>query len=350
MNKGIAVCGMGLLGGFGAGKEAALHALRTNNGPNGSVPVHSAEGAKRLPAYLADPAPLEQYLNKRHLRRLNRYSKMALLGACMALDDAGYALPVASDRLGVIVASGYGALTTTFEFLDSMIDDGDALASPLLFSNSVHSSAASHITILLQITGPCLTLSQFEMSGIAALITACQWLDEGGVDAVLVGAVEEVNSVMSYCHDEFFGQSPERMAPEQLDKQTAMMGEGACFLLLRRAGEGERAQARIERAEWTKAGQVLTPPGATLVLGADGHRCCAEHYRGFPEGISFAPRYGSLPSGQLFDVAFSILAAQTGALSGPVQSVKVDKEGNAGEVLLRPCPAACGTPDDGKET
>lgn len=336
MTEPITVCGMGLLGGFGTGKEAALRALRSGGGPNGKVSSLPAGAGKMFPAYLADTALLENYLDKRTLRRVNRYSKMALLGACMALDDAGCGIPVDSDRFGVIVASGYGALTTTFDFLDSMIDDGDALASPQLFSNSVHSSAAAHITILLNIHGPCLTVSQFEMSGITALITAQQWLATGAVDAVLVGAVEEVNSVMSYCYDQFFEHSAEAMLPGNFDAQTAVMGEGACFLLLRRVSEGVAAQACLENIKWCLIGQLSHHSDAAWVLGADGHPCCSKHYRNLPRGIFFSPHYGSLPSGQLFDVAFSILASQTGILATPIRSIKADKEGHAGELWIVP--------------
>ncbi len=336
MTGQIAVCGMGLLGGFGAGKEAALRALRSGGGPNGKVSCLPAGTGKMLPAYLADTALLENYLDKRTLRRVNRYSKMALLGACMALEDAGCGIPVDSDRLGVIVASGYGALTTTFDFLDSMIDDGDALASPQLFSNSVHSSAAAHLTILLNIHGPCLTVSQFEMSGITALITAQQWLATGAVDAVLVGAVEEINSVMSYCYDQFFEHTPDVILPGNFDAQTAVMGEGACFLLLRRAAEELPAQACLEHINWSPIDQLSRPADAAWVLGADGHPCCSKHYRNLPQGLFFSPHYGSMPSGQLFDVAFSILASQLGIIATPIRSIKTDKEGHAGELWIVP--------------
>lgn len=336
MSERIAVCGMGMLGGFGAGKEAALCALHVGNGPNGKVSVKQDDGEKMLPAYLAETALLEKYLDKRQLRRVNRYAKMALLGACMALEDAGCRVPLESDRFGVVVASGYGALTTTFDFLDSMIEDGDALASPLLFSNSVHSSAAAHITLLFKISGPCLTVSQFEMSGITALMTAQQWLAMGIVDSVLVGAVEEVHSVMSYCHDQLFGHGVAAISPGNYDSQTAVMGEGSCFLLLRRASDGEPVQAYLEDAEWKDIDRLEKHPNTTWVLGADGHLCCAKHYRKVPEGISFAPRYGSLPSGQIFDVAFSVLAAQSGMIAGPIRSVKIDKDGHAGEVVVLP--------------
>ena len=147
----------------------------------------------------------------------------------------------------------------------------------------------------------------------------------GAADAVLVGAVEEVNSVMSYCYDRF-GEST----------ATGTMGEGACFLLLRRETDAVNAQACLERVACPEGSQLKREPGATLVVGDDGQPCCADYYRSLDPGISFASRYGSLPSGQIFDVAFSVLAQQMGIISGRVQSIKADKEGKWGEILIAP--------------
>lgn len=327
MSVQAAICGLGIIGGFGTGKDAVIQSLSQPSGPNGLVPVQRGADGVMLPAYLADATALERFLNKRLLRRVNRYSKMALLGACLALEDAGYAIPLDSERIGVVIASGYGALSTTFEFLDSMIVDGDALASPLLFSNSVHSSAASHISILLKMTGPCLTISQFEMSGVAAMMTAQQWLHRGTVDAVLVGAVEEVNSVMSYCYDQFY---PRGCASHS----SPIMGEGACFFLLRRASGAPEHYGVLEAAQWKSLDDIAVLPDALLVSGDDGHPCCAEHYGRFPQACSFTKHYGSLASGQLFDIAFGMLSLQQQHRAGKIQSVKLDKYGAAGEIVL----------------
>jgi 3-oxoacyl-[acyl-carrier-protein] synthase II len=80
------------------------------------------------------------------------------------------------------------------------MDYGDACASPTLFSNSVHNAAAGHISIMLGLDGPCLTVSQFEMSGPSGLLSAIQWLKEERVEQVLLGAVEEYCDVLVRYH------------------------------------------------------------------------------------------------------------------------------------------------------
>ncbi len=143
-------------------------------------------------------------------------------------------------NLAVVIATGYGASQTTFSFLDTAFDDGDACASPTLFSNSVHNAAAAHVSILLNARGPNLTVSQFEMSVPSAMLTACQWLEDKIVDAVLFGGVDEYCSVLGYCWQRFFGAgSPVQHEAIGMEYQSAITGEGSAFFLLTR-DEGDK--------------------------------------------------------------------------------------------------------------
>jgi 3-oxoacyl-[acyl-carrier-protein] synthase II len=196
----LAIQGIGIVGGFGFGNEAALQTIGNGSGPNASMQVQTQDGPVDYPVYTADPAPRKGFIAPKKLRRINKYSRLATLAACLALQDAGLDISSQHSNIAVIVASGYGASSTTFKFLDDLVLEGDEFASPTQFSNSVHSSAASHITILLQIQGPCLTVTQFEMSPVAALLNAQTWLREKCVDAVLLGGVDEINPVLLYCY------------------------------------------------------------------------------------------------------------------------------------------------------
>ena len=325
------------MGGFGVGKEAAIEALRGGGKPNAVVPVTGPSGLRELPAYQADVSSAHRFVTPAVLRRMNRFAKMAVLGGALALEDAGWEIPLKRDDIGLVIASGYGASKSTFDFLDSMIEGEGQFPSPTLFSNSVHSSAASHLSIVLELGGPCLTVSQFEMSTVSALLTACQWLWEGQVQAVLFGAVDEICPVLGYCYDRFFGTNASGpMEPFAWHRQTAVMGEGAAFLLLtRERGEGT-AYGRIDRVEWTQSRHVAVPPDSLLVLGADGQACCAADYRRLSETandrVAYAPVYGSLPGGQAFDVALAALVAQQNVGRHRICSVKLDALGNCGVI------------------
>jgi 3-oxoacyl-[acyl-carrier-protein] synthase II len=323
------------VGGFGLGKQALLEAWRHGGRPNGTVPIAGTSGPRQLPAYQVDIVPVGRFVSGTVSRRMNRFAKLAVLGAALALEDAGWEIPPRRNDIGLVLASGYGASKSTFDFLDSMIEGEGQYPSPTLFSNSVHSSAASHVSIVMELGGPCLTVSQFEMSPISALLTARDWLVEGRVEAVLFGAVDEICPVLGYCYDQFFGVSTSGpIEPFAWDKQTAVMGEGAAFLLLKRPQEGHPATAISGSHLDTKP--QLPPVDHLLVLGADGHTCYARDYRRLSELAArctvYTPLYGSLPGGQAFDVAIAALAMELESEQRPICSVKCDAQGNCGVI------------------
>lgn len=316
----IAIQGVGVVGGFGCGVDDLARALVAGTVPTAEVAPNPGDESFRLPVYLADPSPLEAFLPKRALRRIDHFSRLALLGAHLALKDAGL-LEADRQRLGVVIATGYGATRTTFSFLDTVIDDGDPCASPTHFSNSVHNAAAAHVAIQLKATGPSLTVSQFEMSVPSALLAARQMLEEGRVDRVLFGAVDEYCAVLGYCWERFFGADTSgKMEPLDFARQSAVAGEGAAFFVLGRQGEGEAPYGFIEETGLGNlaGGSPVFSGRPAFFLGADGRRRCSAPYADIvPAGATVAaygPLYGSLPVAPAFDLAIAALAVRDGRL------------------------------------
>lgn len=313
----ISVNGIGVIGGFGCGVAALRMALERGTVPVGELSVPTAQGPRLIPAFRAETVHLDEFVPKRSLRRVDRFSRLGLLGAYLALSDGGR-LGTSLDRVGVIVASGYGATATTFAFLDSMTADGDICASPTHFANSVHNAAAANISIMLGAKGPSLTVSQFDLSVSSALLTARQWLAEGRVDAVLFGAVDELSDLVAYLQLRRRGVNTGGcVAPLDAGRETSVVGEGAAFLLLTRTNESPAycAIGGVEVGTLPRGGLQL-PEDSLLVLGADGRRELAARYRAVvPEHAPlacYASLYGSLPAGGAFDLAAAALVLQRG--------------------------------------
>ncbi|MDH3880397.1 MAG: beta-ketoacyl synthase chain length factor [Desulfobacteraceae bacterium] len=311
-----AIAGLGVVGGFGYGNEKLSRVLISGKCTPKMLPLTTKNQTAELPVYICDTSPLETFINKRALRRVDHFSKLAALGSFLALEDAGV-LQDDHQKLAIVVATGYGASRTTFSFLDTAFDDGDACASPTLFSNSVHNAAAAHVSILLKAKGPNLTVSQFEMSVPSAMMTACQWLEDKVVDAVLFGGVDEYCSVLGYCWQRFFGPDPAaRMKPLEWGDQSAIIGEGSAFFLLTR-DEGDKPKygfiTDIQIGHVRKY-KPQSPEDACLFLGADGQKSSAIHYaQHIPHGTHsavYTPLYGSFPAGFAFDMAIAGLSIQ----------------------------------------
>ncbi|MCK4503434.1 MAG: beta-ketoacyl synthase chain length factor, partial [Desulfuromonadales bacterium] len=300
----MAIQGVGITGAFGSGVEALRTALQS-----GAI---LPENISADSGYQAPIAALSEFVPKRALRRIDHFSRMTLLSAYQAINDANLE-DADRSRMGVVIATGYGTLQTTFKFLDSYLDFGYACSSPTHFSNSVHNAAAAHVSMQMEATAPSLTVTQFEMSVPSALLSAQQWLAEGRVDQVLFGAVDESCEVLSYCRKEFFGageQGP--LQPFAFAEQSAVAGEGAAFLVLTAATE-ESSYGYIDAVKLGNhtVSPVKLPQNDGLIIGADGHKECGRWYEqvlnGY-ESAAYAPLYGSFPAAAGFDLAVAAVS------------------------------------------
>ena len=314
----IVIEGIGAVGGFGCGIADLSRALTEGNVRPGSLALSPGSGPVEIAAFRADTSRLKEFVPARDLRRIDHFSRLALLGSHLALADAGLPEPE-HRRLGVIVASGYGATGITFAFLRSFINDGDICASPTYFANSVHNSAAAHISILLGATGPSLTVSQFDLSVPSALLCVREWLLEGRVDRVLFGAVEELSDLIGYAWYRLRGASRSPMTPLRTEKETAIPAEGAAFLLFSRAEEARTGYCTLESAIVGSPANAdfLLPGSGLLLLGADGRRETGRRYAALAENARIAcysPLYGSMPAGPAFDLAAAALILKGGRI------------------------------------
>jgi len=306
----VAIEGIGMTGAFGAGVESLRSALQS-----GVIPVENRDADN---GYIAPVGQLTDFVPKRALRRIDHFSRMTLLSAYLAIKDANLEGADRS-RMGIVIATGYGTLQTTFKFLDSYLDFGYACSSPTHFSNSVHNAAAAHVSIQMQATAPSLTVSQFEMSVPSALLSAQQWLAEGRVDQVLFGAVDESCEVLSYCRKQFFGVAESgSLQPFSFDQQSAIVGEGAVFFVLTRADE-DPAYGFVDAVRLGNhlVRPVSLPQDDLLIIGADGHKECGRWYRQVLKGrdsAAYAPLYGSFPAAAGFDLAVAAVSLRNRTL------------------------------------
>ena len=303
----ITVQGLGLLGGFGHGAAALAQALAAGQSPRSFLQVPTGAGPVALSALRADPGPLQELISPMVLRRMDHLTRMGLFGARLALADAGLE-PSGHPAMGLVLASGHGATATTYALLDSIINDGDACASPTHFASSLHSACAGTIAISLGLTGPSLTVSQGDLSVPSALLTARQWLLDGRVERVLFGALDELSELTG------------SLWPRQgrAADPAAVPGEGAAFLVLSRAAESRPGYCELEAVSTGRGLErgELKAAGAGLLLvsagaGADRLAEGAALAGGCPTGC-FTPLYGSMPAGPGFDLAIGAMMLRAG--------------------------------------
>jgi len=249
------------------------------------------------------------------MRRADRFARMAAVAALdswAAAKDACANVP--KQRVGLIVASGFGPHCRGFRFLDGLLDCGDSDALPTDFSHSVHGAAAAYITELLELRGPSLSTTDFEIGFEQAVLLAQCWLDQRACDRVIVGAVEEIGEVLIHCASRMLG-----------GERKFVPGEGAVFMTL-----GPADAAGLARLE-----AIAQPPEVDLmVLDVPANPPMATERPTIAARITttFSPYFGHSPSSSAFQLLGGFLSLRAGrplgrlvATASPGHLAAVDK-------------------------
>jgi 3-oxoacyl-[acyl-carrier-protein] synthase II len=251
---------------------------------------------------------------------------MALLGSYLALADAGM-LNVKERRMGIIVATGYGSTGNMMD-IQQAIDNDAPLISPTRFSNSVHNAAATHISILLDEMSPSLSVNDYDMSIPSAFLSACQWLQEKRVEAVLVGGVDEYCRAMGYnWHRRYHSGNSAKNDSADLTPGHAVIGEGACFFVLAPQEDaspyGFIEEVRLEN--YTRS-RVDAAKDAVYFLSVDGYKEYDDLYAAYLakdiKAASYTHLYGGIPIGMGFDIAIAALCHKTGKFYASAEGVR----------------------------
>ena len=268
---------------------------------------------------IPDDALRDKRLSKK-MRRADRFNKMAVCGAYEALVDA----EVDTDRCrtGIILATALGPFDTTFRFLDDIREFGDTKASPTIFSHSVHNAAASYMATTLELQGPALTLTDFFFSFHHALLTAQLWLKENRCDQVLVGCVDEMDTIMQYvCSQKLHIASDGVIHPfEFASSPEAIPGEGVVFFLL---SKERTAHSYAQVSDIQFGHKPAQCPVDILLVETDGLISDESIYlkdtMGIPMG-GYAPVFGSIMSGSGFHaVAAALMLKEQKGFPNPVE-------------------------------
>lgn len=185
-----------------------------------------------------DPGRLKELgelLPEANLRRVPRLARLAL--------RAALEIKTAVPQEALIIISAYGSAAATFDFLDSILSDGAALASPTAFSHSVTNMSAAYLSRHLGLTGPCLSLSQ--NSFLPALEAAELLLSSGRAESVLVGAISEYSEIMDVI-DKAAGREPPVLSDGAVFFELARPAQKRDEVLLR-TGEPRIRDNRDER-------------------------------------------------------------------------------------------------------
>ena len=162
---------------------------------------HTEETLARLRA--GEPCkgviPLEELSRHQPARLVRRLKFMPRLALALA-DEAQRRSGASPPPAAVFVGTGWGALSETHGFLNSLFETGDRFPSPTDFVGSVHNAPAGQVAIQCGATGANVTLTGEDDAFEQALLTAA-CLGRGAGGSLLVLGADEHHPVLSGLFD-----------------------------------------------------------------------------------------------------------------------------------------------------
>lgn len=187
-------------------------------------------------------------IDKKELRKMDRFSQFALVAAKEAIEDSGVDLEKENlERFGVLVASGIGGLGTIENDHTRGMDKGFDRVSPFFIPMAISNMAAARIAITYGLKGMCSCVVTACAAGTNAVGDAFRNIKDGYSDMMICGGAEAsittfgiggFTSLQALCTN----SDPNRASiPFDKERSGFVMGEGAGILVLE---EYEHAKAR----------------------------------------------------------------------------------------------------------
>ena len=248
MKRKVVVTGIGAV--TPIGNTAAESWQAAKEGKCGIAPIthYDTSSQKAKLAGEVKGLNVEDYIDKREIRKMDRVTQLAMVAAHQAMADSGLNMEAEdATRCGVIVSSGIGGLSTIESEHSKGLEKGFDRVSPYFIPMVISNMPAGHIAIEFGFKGMCSCAVTACASGSNAIGDSFRQIRDGYADVMLCGGTEASITPLGVggftslkaLHT---GTDPQRASiPFDAQRSGFVMGEGAGILILE---EYEHAKAR----------------------------------------------------------------------------------------------------------
>jgi 3-oxoacyl-[acyl-carrier-protein] synthase II len=237
MKRRVVVTGVGAVTPLGVGARA-LH----ERWAAGVVGIEN--GAGRCVEF--EPT---DHLSVKEVRRLDRFSQMALVAAAEAVGQAGWSEDSPYDplRIGCVIATGIGGQATVEAQLDVLREQGPKRLSPLGIPAYMPNAAAAAVSMKHHLQGQAYGVVSACSGGAHALGSALRMIQYGDADAAVAGGSEATLTPFAFgSFTSMQALSPSGISrPFDARRDGFVMGEGAAALVLEEESAARERGAMI---------------------------------------------------------------------------------------------------------
>ena len=193
-----------------------------------------------------------EYISKKEMRRLDRFSQFGIYAAMKAVKQSGLNMEQEDlTKIGVIVGTGIGGLATIEREANNLLTKGPRRVSPFFIPMSIGNMAAGNIAIYTGAKGVCTTIVTACASGTHSIGEAFRVIKSGVNDVVLAGGSEASITPLGIAGFQSLtalsrSTDPKRASiPFDAERNGSVMGEGAGILVLEALEHAQKRGAHI---------------------------------------------------------------------------------------------------------
>lgn len=252
MKRRVVVTGLGAVTPIGNNVEdfwASIKAGRVGIGPISKF--DTSDYKVKLAAEVKDFKAAD-YMDSRTARRMEDFSKYALVAAMEAFGQAGIRMEEEDPyRVGVIIGSGVGSLQAIEREHQRLLDKGPARVNLLLVPMMIANMAAGNVSIHLGAKGKCTSVVTACASGTHSIGDAFRAIQYGDADVMVAGGAENAITpvgIAGFTNMTALSTSQDPLrASIPFDKERGgfVMGEGAGIVVLEELEHARRRNAPI---------------------------------------------------------------------------------------------------------
>ena len=252
MTRRVVVTGIGMVTPLGMDVASNWDAL-----------THGRSGIGKITRF--DPAPYEtqiagevkgfeptQYMERKEVRRTDRFTHLAVAAASQALKDSKLDTVPDAERVGTAIATGVGGLETLIDQVILMEQRGPSRLSPFLVPMLMANAASAQCSMQFGLKGPSLTHVSACASSSHAIGESGEIIRRGQADVMVTGGSEaavlplaigafSTMHAMSRRNDDPQGAS----RPFDKDRDGFVLSEGSAVVILEEREHALRRGVRI---------------------------------------------------------------------------------------------------------
>ncbi|MGL4721952.1 MAG: beta-ketoacyl-ACP synthase II [Desulfovibrionaceae bacterium] len=250
----VVVTGMSVVSPLGNSlEESWKNVLACKSGIAPITAFDATDFSTRIAGELKNFDPTLFGFDPKALRRMDRFSQMACVAAKMLMEDANYQVTKENEkRLGVLLGTGVGGISTIEIHARDLISKGPNKISPFMIPMFISNMAPGHVAITVGAKGVNLTITSACASATHAIGLALDALRVGRADAIITGGVEAsitplgISGFTALKALSSYNDEPTKASrPFDAQRDGFVMGEGAGFLLLETLESAQKRGATI---------------------------------------------------------------------------------------------------------